>query len=146
MRKEKSCGALVVRRGAESPEILLIKHNGGHWAFPKGHVEAGETEEETALREVQEETGLTVMHPRLCGIKQFPLAGGRYLVFFFKTDRFMGDLCSSEEGKMEWVSRKALPHLNTVSDFMDMLKVFDRDDLTEFQYVVNGDDWNVILK
>lgn len=60
MRKEKSCGALVVRRGAESPEILLIKHNGGHWAFPKGHVEAGETEEETALREVQEETGLTV--------------------------------------------------------------------------------------
>ncbi len=60
MKKEKSCGALVVRRGVQSPEILLIKHNGGHWAFPKGHVEAGETEEETALREVQEETGLLV--------------------------------------------------------------------------------------
>lgn len=60
MRKEKSCGALVVRRGEASPEILLIKHNGGHWAFPKGHVEAGETETQTALREVQEETGLLV--------------------------------------------------------------------------------------
>lgn len=60
MRKEKSCGALVVRRGKEESEILLIKHNGGHWAFPKGHVEAGETEEQTALREVQEETGLVV--------------------------------------------------------------------------------------
>ena len=60
MRKEKSCGALVVRSGAEEPEILLIKHNGGHWAFPKGHVENGETEPETALREVQEETGLLV--------------------------------------------------------------------------------------
>ncbi len=60
MRKEKSCGALVVRRGRDESEILLIKHNGGHWAFPKGHVEAGETEEQTALREVQEETGLVV--------------------------------------------------------------------------------------
>lgn len=60
MKKEKSCGALIVRRGAAGEEILLIKHNGGHWAFPKGHVEAGETEEETALREVLEETGLTV--------------------------------------------------------------------------------------
>ena len=60
MRKEKSCGALVVRRIGEEPEILLIKHNGGHWAFPKGHVEAGETEEQTAYREVLEETGLKV--------------------------------------------------------------------------------------
>ncbi len=60
MKKEKSCGALVVRRIGEEPEILLIKHRGGHWAFPKGHVEAGETEEQTAVREVCEETGLTV--------------------------------------------------------------------------------------
>ncbi len=60
MRKEKSCGALVVRSGKTEPEVLLIKHNGGHWAFPKGHVEAGESEEETALREVLEETGLCV--------------------------------------------------------------------------------------
>lgn len=60
MKTEKSCGALVVRRAAASNEILLVKHIGGHWAFPKGHVEAGETEEETALREVWEETGLTV--------------------------------------------------------------------------------------
>ncbi|MGN0171466.1 MAG: bis(5'-nucleosyl)-tetraphosphatase [Acutalibacteraceae bacterium] len=60
MKKEKSCGALVLRCGKTENEILLIKHNGGHWAYPKGHVEAGETEEQTALREVREETGLTV--------------------------------------------------------------------------------------
>ncbi len=42
-------------------EVLLIKHkNGGHWAFPKGHVEKKETESETALREIKEETGLKV--------------------------------------------------------------------------------------
>lgn len=42
-------------------ELLLIKHVvGGHWSFPKGHVEPGETEEQTALREIKEETGIDV--------------------------------------------------------------------------------------
>ena len=54
MKKEKSCGAIVYRE-KDGVEILLIKHkNGGHWAFPKGHVENKETEEETALREIWE--------------------------------------------------------------------------------------------
>lgn len=61
MKKEKSCGAVVYRMGDNGPEVLLIKHrNGGHWAFPKGHVEKNETESETALREIREETGLEV--------------------------------------------------------------------------------------
>ena len=58
MKKEKSCGAVVYRETGEQIEILLIRHkNGGHWAFPKGHVEKKETEEDTALREIREETG-----------------------------------------------------------------------------------------
>jgi len=59
---EKSCGAIVYRRHHGNLEILLIKHvNSGHWSFPKGHVEGGETEEETALREIKEETGIDVI-------------------------------------------------------------------------------------
>lgn len=62
MTMEKSCGALVFRRFHGNTELLLIKHaNGGHWSFPKGHVEAGETETETALREIKEETGIDVI-------------------------------------------------------------------------------------
>ena len=61
MRTEKSCGAVVFRNKNDNIQVLLIRHlNGGHWAFPKGHVEKGETEEQTALREVLEETGLAV--------------------------------------------------------------------------------------
>ena len=61
MKTEKSCGAVVFREKDYKKQILLIRHvNGGHWAFPKGHVEKDETEEETALREIMEETGLTV--------------------------------------------------------------------------------------
>ena len=61
MKTEKSCGAVVFRKNEGKDQILLIKHvNGGHWAFPKGHVENNETEEETVLREIREETGLSV--------------------------------------------------------------------------------------
>ena len=58
---EKSCGAIVYRKYHGNTEILLIKHiNSGHWSFPKGHVEGDETEEETAKREIMEETGIDV--------------------------------------------------------------------------------------
>ena len=61
MEHEKSCGAVIFRKHHGNTELLLIKHtNGGHWSFPKGHVEPGETEAETARREVREETGLEV--------------------------------------------------------------------------------------
>lgn len=62
MEYEKSCGALVFRKSHGNTELLLIRHlSGGFWSFPKGHVEAGETEEETAAREVKEETGIDIM-------------------------------------------------------------------------------------
>ena len=61
MSYEKSCGAVVFRKYHGYIELLLIKHVvGGHWSFPKGHVEPGETEEQTALREIKEETGIDV--------------------------------------------------------------------------------------
>ena len=136
----------MVHRGEELLLQNRVKTNWRGYCFPGGHVEPGESIVDSVAREMKEETGLTVRDLRLCGIKQFPIDGGRYLVFFFKTDAFEGDLVSSEEGKVEWISRKDLKKLNLVSDFMQMLEVFDRDDLTEFQYVVNGDDWNVVLK
>lgn len=56
MEKEKSCGCIVIDNG----KVLLIQHLKGHWDMPKGHMEAGEKEQETALREVKEETGVDV--------------------------------------------------------------------------------------
>jgi bis(5'-nucleosidyl)-tetraphosphatase len=61
MKQEKSCGAVVFHQTDKEIEYLLLRHrNGNHWGFPKGHVEAGETENETALREIYEEAGLRV--------------------------------------------------------------------------------------
>jgi tRNA nucleotidyltransferase (CCA-adding enzyme) len=58
---EKSCGAVIYRKIDGILEFLTISHrNDGHWGFPKGHVEKNESEEDTAVREILEETGLSV--------------------------------------------------------------------------------------
>ena len=56
MKNEKACGAVIENDG----KILMIFQNNGFWGFPKGHVEENETEAETAVREIFEETGLWV--------------------------------------------------------------------------------------
>lgn len=60
---EKSCGAIVYRTRADGviEYLVLYQHRSGTWSLPKGHIAAGETEQETALREVWEETGLNVI-------------------------------------------------------------------------------------
>lgn len=58
---EKSCGAIVFHRFKDGIKVLLVKnHNGKYWSFPKGHMEKGENEHQTAAREIKEETGLSV--------------------------------------------------------------------------------------
>ena len=58
MPKEKSAGAVVFRKEGNEIYYLLLHYQPGHWDFPKGHIEAGEREEETVKREVAEETGI----------------------------------------------------------------------------------------
>lgn len=56
--QEKSCGMIIFKKNQEELKVLLVHHNLGHWGLPKGHVEENETEEETAIRETLEETGI----------------------------------------------------------------------------------------
>ena len=114
--------------------------------FPGGHVEPGESFVESVIREVWEETGLTIKNPRLCGTKQFQTdRGERYVVFFYKTNQFSGQLHSSDEGKVFWIPRKDLDKYTLVDDFMDMVSVFENDDLSEFMYYIENDRWKFKL-
>jgi len=61
MALEKSCGALIFRDEGGKRLYLLLHYAGGHWDFPKGHVETGEDEEQTARREIIEETGISTL-------------------------------------------------------------------------------------
>lgn len=114
--------------------------------FPGGHVEPGESFVESVIREVYEETGLTIEKPRLCGTKQFQnRKGDRYVVLFYKTDRFSGELKSSDEGEVFWIPRHTLENYTLVDDFMDMVKVFEDEDVSEFYYYKEQGDWKLKL-
>lgn len=115
-------------------------------ALPGGHVEPGESFVDSVIREMREETGLIVRNPRLCGIKQFPIDGGRYIVLLYETEDFSGELRSSREGRMLWVERKDIPKMCTVKHLAELIDVMLRPDLSEFQYVADGDEWLPILK
>lgn len=130
-------------------KVLLqnrIKKDWKGYTLPGGHIEKGESIVESVIREMKEETGLIIKNPRMCGIKQFPIEDGRYIVFLFKTDEFEGDLLSSDEGKMEWISRSELSQINTVKDFAELLEVMDDESLTEFTYVIRDSKWEIEIR
>ena len=67
------------------------------------------------------------------------------MVFFYKTDRFSGELKSSDEGEVFWIKRDALKDYQLVDDFEDMVRVFESDNLSEFYYYTDDSGWNLKL-
>ena len=114
--------------------------------FPGGHVESGESFCASVIREVFEETGLTIENPRLCGVKEWDNQdGSRYIVLFYKTNQFSGQLKSSEEGKVFWSSIESLSSLKLSLDFQQHLDLFFNEDLSEAFYENTGLGWKLHL-
>ena len=124
-----------------------ISKSWGGIMFPGGHVEPYEDFTDAVMREVYEETGLTISSPRLCGIKNwYNDDGSRYVVLLYKTDKFTGELKSSEEGEVFWKTFDELKAMCLANGMDKMLQVFLDDDISEMCYhKVNG-EWVTVLK
>lgn len=133
----------------EDGRILVQDRKSPDWpgvTFPGGHVEKGEAFAHSVIREVLEETGLTIKNPQLCGVKQFHTStGSRYVVFFYKAVEFSGELRNSQEGAVFWIEKSSLKEYQLAEDFLSMYQVFVTDDLSECYYYREEDQWQIKL-
>ena len=151
-RKELAEFTVMVMVEDADGRVLVQNKRSKSWGglvFPGGHVERGEFFTDAAVREVREETGLSVYDPRIIAVKQFILDGYRYVVHLFKATGFDGTLSPSEEGEVFFLSKEEL--LSRADEmpvsFLQMLDIFfGRIDATEHCMYLEDGEWRQIFK
>ncbi len=114
--------------------------------LPGGHVEEHEPIVDSVIREMKEETGLDIESPRLCGVKEWINGdGSRYVVFLFRTDRFSGELVSSDEGRVFWMEKEDVLKSRWIWHMDCLMKIIAEGEFTEL-YLDPDNDWNPVLK
>ena len=117
---------------------VLVQQRVKSWtglSFPGGHVEAGESFVDSAIREVKEETGLDIRNLKSCGVIHWANKDSldRYIVYLYKTSDFSGELLSeTEEGKVFWIAPDELKAQNLSNNFGNYLPMFLEDKYNEF--------------
>ena len=142
---EQAIFTVLVMVSDGNGNLLMEDRNDPGWpgiCFPGGHVEPGESMEAAVIREMLEETGLTIASPRLRGIKDWMSAdGSRFLVALYCTTDFTGTLKSSEEGRVFWVTRAEFAEMDVIWNMKDVLRICDDETLSEMFWDDAKDGW-----
>ena len=112
----------------------------GKWNGLGGKFEAGETPEECVIREVHEESGLSIQSPKLCGLIMFPaFMGNDWYVFVFTAMEFSGELIDSPEGELEWIENDKLTSLNLWESDHIFFPWIEKGEFFSAKFVYQGD-------
>ena len=134
----------------DNDKVLVIDRKKQSWPgimFPGGHIEKDEVIVDSIIREVKEETNLTIESPILCGIVDWCNEIDREIVLLYKATSFSGYIQSSSEGDVWWERINNLSNLNLTPGFETYLKVFEDENFSELFYRRMEDDtWIEELK
>ena len=136
----------MIRDGSRVLVEEKVGEGAGGIIFPGGHVEEHEPIVDSVIREMKEETGLDIVGPRLCGIKEWVNEdGSRYMVFLFTAERFSGEVRSSEEGRVFWMEQEDVLKSNWIWHLDGLMQIMAEGAFAEL-YLDSADDWKPILK
>lgn len=125
--------------------VLVQERVGTGWdgiAFPGGHVEKGEAFIDSVIREVWEETGLTIKNPVLCGVKHWAVKdNARYIVFLYRCGEYSGTVRSSDEGEVFWIKRSEIDNYTLPRSFREMVDIMESDVTGEMFWSADKDRW-----
>ncbi len=127
--KELELTNMVMVMDPETDEVVVIDRVRS-WrgiAFPGGHTENGESIYDSAVREIREETGLTVRDLTPCGFMYWfnDETEDRYFTYFYKTTSYTGKLSEgTEEGRVFWAKLSELPNMKLAPNMESYLKMF----------------------
>ena len=139
MRKTEKVEITNICMVFKNDEILVLDRKKKDWpgiTFPGGHVEKDENFHESVIREVKEETGLTILKPILCGIEEYKILNkeDRQIMLYYKCNKFKGKISSSKEGEVFWIKRKDLKKYKLSLDLERIIKIMESDELSELIY------------
>lgn len=126
--------------------------------FPGGHVEAGESITASTVREIREETGLTVSNLRMCSVVEWEvpekpkstvwqdnISNSKYIVFTFRTSTYTGDLKFSTEGHMEWMTLDEMRKGGLAPHMEEYIRVILEDEVPQ-AYGISGSGILAVLE
>ena len=133
----------------DGDRVLVQDRRNPDWpgiTFPGGHVETHEPIVDSVIRQIKEETGLTIRSPRLCGVKDWINEdGSRYVVFLFTADQFSGELTSSSEGRVFWLEKDDVLRSDWIWHMDGLMRIMADGEFAEL-FLDRADGWKPILK